>query len=417
MFKRAQMGLRLWAVAAALAMAWINANLAVAQCAHCGNQGGVSVSLDSEFSPNADGTILSDVLVDSPVDDCPHCGSGRYGSSPYDPNTSHVVSNSIMRSRGGHQDACDATPFHTSVRDELARRRQNELAACGGFHPRLQVRVGTTYMNRISESFHVLIESTSNPIRQVNAADFDFGWEPGLDASISQLAWDDTEFEFRFLGLREFSADQFVDTQGSEVRINSDPAVFAPNVESIDSRMTSAVYGFELNWHWVTYCPFRYIAGFRYVALDEDLTAALDAGPQTFAYSTSTRNDLYGAQIGVTSDPEMPLFGWHCLSWFGKVGIYGNDTRQRTILDTELIGQIVSESPDTSAVVWEFGVGLDVPIRDCLSIQGGYSALILDRVTVASDQLREIDFLTTTGSDNRGTVMFHGANLALVLRH
>ena len=121
--------------------------------------------------------------------------------------------------------------------------------------------------------------------------------------------------------------------------------------------------------------------------------------------------------MGVTSAPDMPLFGWHCLSWFGTVGIYGNDTQQRTILDTNLIGQIVNESPDTSAVVWEFGVGLDLPVSECISIQGGYGAMILDRVTLASEQLARIDFLDASGSDNRGTVMFHGANLAFVLRH
>ncbi len=324
---------------------------------------------------------------------------------------------SLLDSYGDHDGACDTDPYHSSVRDELARRRHNEYVSCAGLHPRFQIRVAAVYMDRISESYRVLIESTSNPIRQLNAQEFDFDWEPGLDLSVSQLTWDDTEFEFRFLGLRQFSADQFVDTEGSEVRINSDPEVFAPNVQSIDSRYTSDLYGFELNWHWVTYCPFRYLAGLRYIALDEDLSAVLDADLQTFAYSTSTRNDLYGLQIGVTSEPEMPLFGWHCLSWFGKVGIYGNDTQQRTILDTNLIGQIVSESPDTSAVLWEFGVGLDLPVTDCITIQGGYGALILDRVTVASDQLQEIDFLNATGSDNRGTVMFHGANLALVLRH
>lgn len=384
----------------------------LAECPQCSAHRGVSVSLDSDFSPGANGTILSDVLVESPVTECPHCHSGSLSDSdqPW-----------LKDSYGCFDDddggACDQAPFHSSVRDELARRRQNEFASCAGLRPRFQFRVGGVYMDRVSEDFRTLVESTSNPIRQLNAEEFDFGWEPGLDLSVSQLTWDDTEFELRFLGLREFSANQFVDTQGSEVRFNSDPEIFAPNVQSIDSRYTSDLYGFELNLRWVTYRPFNYIAGFRYIALDEELSAVLDAAPQTFAYSTSTRNDLYGVQMGVTSAPDMPLFAWHCLSWFGKVGIYGNDTQQRTILDTNLIGQIVNESPDTSAVVWEFGVGLDLPVSECISIQGGYGAMILDRVTLASEQLARIDFLDASGSDNRGTVMFHGANLAFVLRH
>jgi hypothetical protein len=272
-------------------------------------------------------------------------------------------------------------------------------------------------MDRVSENFQVLIASTANPIRQLNAEDYDFDWEPGLEVSFSCLGWDDTEWEFRFLGLREFSAEQSVDLQGSEVRIESAPPVFAPNVQSIASRYTSDLYGFELNWPHVTYLPFNYIAGFRYVALDDDLSAVMDAAPTTYALRTSTRNDLYGLQVGVESVDDMPLLGCHWLSWFAKVGIFGNDTRQRTLLNTGAVGQIVSESPDTSAVVWEVGLGLDLPVSERISLEGGYGLLILDRITVASDQLRTIDFLRGVGSDSRGTAMFHGASLAVVLQH
>jgi hypothetical protein len=271
-------------------------------------------------------------------------------------------------------------------------------------------------MDRLRDDFGVLIESTSNPINQVNAEDFRFDWQLGLDVSASQVCWDENQFEVRFLGLREFTANQHVDLGLSEGRINSDPPVFVPDLQSIDASLESQVYGFELNYHFVTYCPFNYIAGFRYVSFDEDLAARMNSNLDSSVYQTTTRNDLYGLQLGIENAPDLPLFGWRCLTWFGKVGIYGNDTQQRTILDTGL-GQIVSESPDTSAVVWEFGVGLDLPLSECFSFQCGYSGLILDRVSVATDQLPKIDFLNATGSDNRGTVMFHGATLAITFCH
>lgn len=312
---------------------------------------------------------------------------------------------------------CDECACDTSISDELAQRRARYFSSCRGLHPRCEARVGGVYMNRVGEDFRVLIESTANPIRQVNAEAFDFAWEPGLDLSIRRLAWDDDQFEFRFLGVRGFSADQRVDTGGSEVRINSDPVFFIPDVDSINATYDSDLYGFELNWHCVTYCPFNYVAGFRYLALDESLRVELNSDPGSYLCRTETRNDLYGMQIGITNSPEMPIFGWSCLSWFAKVGIFGNDATQSTVLDTNVLGQIVNSSPAVASVVWDFGLGLDLPISDRFSIQGGYGALILDRVTVASDQLSQIDFINATADETRGTVMFHGGNLALVLRH
>jgi hypothetical protein len=305
----------------------------------------------------------------------------------------------------------------SSVRDELLRRRQNECLDCPGMRPRWQFQLGAVYMNRLDEDFRVLMESTINPLRQLNAENFDFDWEPGMDLSFSLVCWDDDRMEFRVLGLQEYSAEQRIDTAGSPIRIDSAPPVFTPNVQAIDALYTSELNGFELNWHWVTYAPFNYLAGFRFASLDEELSTILEANPQNFGYQTITRNDLYGLQIGLKSAPEWPLFGCHCLSWFAKAGIFGNDARQRTVLETGAIGQVVGESPATSSVLWEFGLGLNLPIHDCLRIEGGYSALILDRIAIASDQLRTIDFLNASGSHNRGTAMFHGAGLALVWTH
>ncbi len=444
-FKRLQRGLRLWTLFLVLLLSsasMAKGPMARGQCPRCVSHsslaGAVEVSLNSESFDGQDGVILTDVrvadaLVDPPYVACPHCGETslreEVAADPDDgPPFVHSeivaypqLNSPQLHSQFGKGDPwgspCDMDPMAVSVRDELAERRGLASSWCPGLLPRFRFRAGAVYMDRLNEDFGVLMESSSSPIRQINAEGFDFDWEPGLDVSVSQLAWDDTEFEFRFLGLRQFSADQFVNTEGSEVRINSDPPVFAPGVQSINARYTSDLYGFELNWHYVTYCPFNYIAGFRYIALDEDLTAILDADPQTFLTRTSTRNDLYGLQVGITSVPDMPLFGWHCLSWFGKAGVFGNDAQQQTVLDTSPIGQVVTETPGTSTLVYEFGIGLDLPLRDCISIQGGYSALILQRVAVASDQLQEIDFLTATGSDNRGTVMYHGVNLSLVLCH
>lgn len=373
-------------------------------CPHCGSAEPAVVTVEVVDPLDLHEPMLSGVVVEElPSVACPDCGQPTF-SGEQDLDVWEVL-----------QGDC-RLPDH-SVRDELARRRQSRMGYCDGAAPRYRLRAGAVWMQRVKDDWNVLIESTANPLRQLNADRFDFDWEPGLDLSFSRICWDDHQCEIRFLGLREFEAGQQIDIQGSDVRINSSPPVFVPAVNSIDSNHSCDLYGFELNWHYVTYRPFNYIFGFRYLGLDEQMSALLNTPVQTHGLQVATQNRLYGMQFGIESVPELPLFDWHCLTWFAKAGIFGNDADQKTVLATSQLGQIVNESPDTSAVVWEFGVGLDLPLSDCVSVQGGYSALIVDRIAVAADQLETIDFLQASGSDNRGTVMFHGASLFLVWDH
>jgi hypothetical protein len=66
--------------------------------------------------------------------------------------------------------------------------------------------------------------------------------------------------------------------------------------------------------------------------------------------------------------------------------------------------------------VGKLGLTAELRIHPCLSIIGGYSALWLESVAIASDQISSSDFFNGVGSDDRGGTLFYGANVAVVLR-
>jgi hypothetical protein len=111
----------------------------------------------------------------------------------------------------------------------------------------------------------------------------------------------------------------------------------------------------------------------------------------------------------------MPLLDCHWLTWSAKVGLYGNDAEQTSIL-TGTVGQRADSPADTAAFVGEFKIGLEVPLTHCVSISSGYTLFLMQRVAVASDQLQATNFFTGTGSDDEGNALFHGGSVALTLQ-
>lgn len=130
---------------------------------------------------------------------------------------------------------------------------------------------------------------------------------------------------------------------------------------------------------------------------------------------TSTQNDLYGVQLGITSVSDMPLLDCRWLKWSAKFGIYGNDAEQHSIL-TGTVGQRADSPADTASFAGEFNIGIEIPVSNCIGISGGYTLYLLERVAVATDQLQATNFFTGIGSDDEGTAVFHGGSVAITLQ-
>jgi hypothetical protein len=125
---------------------------------------------------------------------------------------------------------------------------------------------------------------------------------------------------------------------------------------------------------------------------------------------------LYGGQAGVLSLPHPVIFGGLYVAAFAKVGVYADEARNRSLLATQADSLRASGSVTSTAFAGEFGASAEFRITEHLSIFSGYSLLLLESVAVASDQIRATDFFDGTGIDDRGVVVYHGANLAIELR-
>ena len=337
------------------------------------------------------------------ADECDQCDMGCTAGDQLDTRVGSDTLPGVMSNCGCPD--CRSSRFENQFRSRVEH--------CEAYQPQwLAVGRGLAY-SRTTQSAHVLISDSTNPIRQINRDSFKFGWEPGLDLSMRRIKWNENSFELRFMGLETLTAIATTTTGGS-TELHSALPVFVSDITSIDATYQSELYGVEANWQFVTYCPFQYILGVRYIGLDEDLTANLQSPTAPVTYRTTTQNDLYGVQVGITSIPDMPLFDCQWLTWSAKFGLYGNDADQTSTL-TGAVGQRADASADTAAFVGEFKIGLEFPLTRCLTLSCGYDVFLMERVAIATDQLQATNFFTGTGSDNEGNALFHGASIGATL--
>jgi hypothetical protein len=311
-----------------------------------------------------------------------------------------------------------AQAFDSETTEILANHHCDAACvSCAALKPRWLARGSVVYMDRVTDDSRALMQNTANLSQQLNADDFDFGWSVGLDVSLMRKRWDNNGFEFRYLDLGQLDADTFVITNAASLMLNASPPVFVPNVQSIDARYTSDLYSFEANYHYWISDFVTYLAGFRYLGLDDDITAQLNADPQTFLYRASSRNDLYGFQVGVLGFPPGLLCGCLNTTAFAKVGVFGNAAEHHSLLDTGVANLRVDDSVGRTSWAGEIGITSAWPVTACVSVLGGYQMLWFERVAVASDQLMVSDFFDGVGMNDRGGAIFHGAYLGVELLH
>ena len=304
---------------------------------------------------------------------------------------------------------------HYDYEDSVYPSYDQHEAAAAGLRPRWIFRGGAVYMNRKREDPLVLFQNTASLGEQINAEDFDFDSSVGIDASLSRKLWDESGFEVRYLDLGRVDAAALSTSAPSSWSINATPPVFAPNVQAVQAVYDSDFFGFETNYHYWFIDWFTLFGGLRYVSFDERLAAVMEAPPQTFTYDTSTRNDLYGVQIGVNCAPSYPYLPWLVPSAFAKIGVYGNDARQHSLLNTGATTLAVRESESVVAWLGELGVSAAIQFNHGISVHGGYGMIWIENVSIASEQVPASDFFNATGIDNRGSAIFYGANLAVSL--
>jgi hypothetical protein len=104
-------------------------------------------------------------------------------------------------------------------------------------------------------------------------------------------------------------------------------------------------------------------------------------------WTTSTRNDLYGAQIGV--DAKLLEFGRFSIDGVIKAGVFDNDAEQTTVVSMAKQLYTAQATTNEAAFAGEAALQAKYQLTKGLALKVGYEALWLDGVALAPGQIRE----------------------------
>jgi|GEM_PF-2441361 len=146
-------------------------------------------------------------------------------------------------------------------------------------------------------------------------------------------------------------------------------------------------------WEHVTprrcnYFSYSWIAGFRYIDLDESLNIAFMRAGDRSTYSIKTSNDLYGGQFGLNIQVNpYPRWSW---DFTLKGGIFANDAHQRTFLgdfNNRVALRDYGKSKTVAAYMGDGSVTLTAQLWNHLNIHIGYEGIYLANLSLATEQL------------------------------
>ncbi len=292
-----------------------------------------------------------------------------------------------------------------------------------------------------------------------STSDLNFQYEPAFRALVGHRLHDGWALEASYLGLFDATAYEacIFPTDPNTILSFPDPPgglnfnVFA-DIDRMWIRYSSAIHSGELNLvHCLggcahpckgdcdpkhvhvgnTWCrTYEWLFGLRYLSVREQLEiygerdleiTGGDVGPifgtEDGFYDISTRNNLFGPQIGARMRHWNDRLGWE-LS--GKLGAFYNDAAQRQLVvdfpDFEL-------RPTTGASGSQFAYLSEVNLTGLFrltqvwNLRAGYNLIYIGGLALAPDQL---DFssgeASGQGLNRSGGILLHGVNLGLEAR-
>jgi hypothetical protein len=167
---------------------------------------------------------------------------------------------------------------------------------------------------------------------------------------------------------------------------------------------------------------YEWFAGFRYIRVSEDLNLiaqrTVGGAVEEGNYEVHTSNNLYGLQLGARTRRTQGRYGWETT---GKVGIFGNDARQRqsvTDFPDFPLRPNTSSSSGGVAFVGEANLTYLYRLTQVWNLRAGYGLMWIEGLALAPDQL-DFDFGSATGGSqlhNGGAIFLHGVNVGIEAR-
>lgn len=241
----------------------------------------------------------------------------------------------------------------------------------------------------------------------LNSSDLDIAWRAGFRVAairhgIFDSCWD---LEVAYFGIDGWSATQLLADADNFLTL---PPIFVGGVVPNTVTYTSSLHSFEVNGRRAYSEYASWFVGFRALQIDEQLASDF-GGVATF--STSTLNQLYGAQLGL--DVQF----WEGPCWYmnavGKAGIFGNSADVTTT--TAGVGgalPLIALTGNQTSFVGELGLNANYRYSERFTLIAGYNLLWVTGVALAPDQLAAVNIATGAGApDTNGSLFYHGVNL------
>ena len=216
--------------------------------------------------------------------------------------------------------------------------------------------------------------------------------------------------------------------------LTAEPGIYnndSPPINELDTasaRLTSALQSAEFNRRWCWGSCSQFLAGFRWLQWQENLTVSDTYQTGTpnegqDVYTTGCYNNLFGGQIGLDTLLWQPSKHFR-LEGLVKAGAYYNSAYQSSSYQNYAVGLppegnsvSVGRSPATCSFVGELGLTGVVPICCNVDFRFGYFGLWLTSIAQASNQLSGqvlVPAAPTYGSlTTNGNVVLQGLSLGL----
>lgn len=297
-------------------------------------------------------------------------------------------------------------PCETCACDESGRRWALDVAAIGLF--------------RSDPSSVGLLRNPLDATEVVNAGQFSFSAAAGIEAGlVFYTQAPSLSFELRGVFPNSWQSTVTESFTGTSVTVEGNPPLVTTGPRISTSNYESDFQSLLLNVRWKPNFTSNTTLslGARSLNLDEELTNTLvdptNAFPDEIIQSV-TDNRLFGIQLGISHN--VVSTSNFCLRIDGNAGLFANDASQRSQLISLATPPVVFPANGTTtdpAGLFELGIQGKWKLCSHANATFGYRVMALQAVSLASDQLRSVDFLNQRGLDSDSTLVLQALTVGL----
>ncbi len=270
---------------------------------------------------------------------------------------------------------------------------------------------------RQSSNFNIVVDGANTPV--LTNYNFNFDYEPGFEVGFRQKMRAMFELDVRYMQLDSMNSPIVPFSLIARGALVTNPQSEV-NAGDHTARYGSNLYSGEINFLRQYSTNTKIGVGFRMIQLTELLEMDFNFATSTSSIDMLTRNYLYGAQF--VSETLLLHTNRLRFDFFSKNGIYGNTaSRNMTVVNPNIFRRLEDRE---ATFVGESGIRCSLRISNCWSVNGGYQAVYMSGVALATDQIQNT---TSAGTyfpgigyapleTDMSDTFYHGAFLGIEFR-